>query len=105
MQEDLLLDSLAMMEGGLDTPPFIDDDDIESVATDLATWCFESFQKANEEAPEGLPDDVFIAYVTNAIGAAFIAGCLDTVTNQPEQATPTTVVRGESGATYNFYFN
>jgi len=101
---DLLQDAMAMMESTEDIPPFIDDTAVENIATDLATWCFESFQKANEEAADGLPEDVFIAYVTNAIGAAYIAGCLQTVTNQPEAADHT-VIGGKSGATYNFYFN
>jgi hypothetical protein len=104
MSDDLLQDALAMMEGTEEVPPFISEATIEHVATDLATWCFESFQKANEEAPEGLAEDVFIAFVTNAIGAAFIAGCLSTSTN-PQEAPSHTVVGGQSGAIYNFYFN
>ena len=104
MQENVLEIALAMQESE-DAQDAFDEERQEAIVTDLATWCFESFAKANEEAENGLPEDVFIAYVENAIGTAYIAGCLDTAaqetesTNAPQVAT----VTGKSGTIVNIY--
>lgn len=98
MYEESLNDALNMALGNEEIPPFVGVEQSEYVAGELTSWLVTTQAQSDTDIDEeGLTD-----LIRNAIKAAYIAGCLDTATNQPELAT--TVV-GKSGTQVNIYIS
>lgn len=92
---------MAIMENAEDTPEFIDNEAVYYAVSELAAWVFDTFAQANNEQGGNLGIEEFAAYLPNALGAAYIAGCMETNTTNPKGLT----IPGKTGAIYNFYFN
>lgn len=94
MDENVLQDALNMACGVETLPPSISPLTVDNAATQYATWMFQ--QQA--ESPED--EEVQLAAVRNAIAAAYIAGCLDTMI---DPAPAVTTVATKSGTIINIY--